>query len=76
MECEPVPWVRTSGPGPNVGAFALPSPAPYDLRGSFVLLPASEGMALLQVARQAGYSVAVCDRHEAGIVDDVDPVKL
>ena len=25
------------------------------------------------VARQAGHSVAVCDRHYAGIFDDVDP---
>ncbi len=46
---------------------------PYDLRGSFVSLLAWEGYTLLEVARQAGHSVAVCDRHYAGIFDDVDP---
>ena len=58
---------------PNAAALGLTSGVPYDLRGSFVSLLAWEGCTLLEVARQAGHSVAVCDRHYAGIFDDVDP---
>ncbi len=54
---------------PHALALGLPSPVPYDLRGSFVSLLAWEGQTLLEVARQAGHSVAVCDRHYAGIFD-------
>lgn len=58
---------------PHARAVGLPTPVPYDLRGSFVSLLAWEGHTLLEVARQAGHSVAVCDRHYAGIFEDVDP---
>ena len=58
---------------PNAAALGLTSGVPYDLRGSFVSLLAWEGYTLLEVARQAGHSVAICDRHYAGIFDDVDP---
>ena len=54
---------------PNARALGLRSPVPYDLRGSFVSLLAWEGRTLLEVARQAGHSVAVCDRHYAGIFE-------
>ncbi len=39
------------------------------MRGSWVSLLAWEGKTLLEVARQAGHSVAVCDRHYAGIFE-------
>ena len=51
---------------PHARAVGLPTPVPYDLRGSFVSLLAWEGYTLLEVARQAGHSVAVCDRHRPG----------
>jgi integrase len=60
---------------PNARAVGMPTPVPYDLRGSFVSLLAREGYTLLEVARQAGHSVAVCDRHYAGIFEDVDPAQ-
>ncbi len=60
---------------PNTVALGLAHSVPYDLRGSFVSLLAWEGYTLLEVARQAGHSVAVCDRHYAGIFEDVDPAK-
>jgi hypothetical protein len=43
---------------------------PYDLRGSFVSLLAWEGQNMLEVARQAGHPVAICERHYAGIFED------
>ena len=54
-------------------AVGLPSGVPYDLRGSFVSLLAWEGQTMLEVARQAGHSVAICERHYAGIFEDYDP---
>ncbi|HUR85104.1 MAG TPA: tyrosine-type recombinase/integrase [Solirubrobacteraceae bacterium] len=60
---------------PHATAIGLRTPIPYDLRGSFVSLLAAEGHTLLYVARQAGHSVAVCDRHYAGIFNGVDPAK-
>lgn len=60
---------------PNAAALGLTSGVPYDLRGSFVSLLAWEGYTLLEVARQAGHSVAICDRHYAGIFEDVNPAK-
>lgn len=38
-------------------------------------LLAWEGFTLLEVARQAGHSVAVCDRHYVGIFEDVNPAE-
>jgi len=58
---------------PNAAALGLTSGVPYDLRGSFVSLLAWEGQTMLEVARQAGHSVAICERHYAGIFEDYDP---
>ena len=58
---------------PNAAAVGLTSGVPYDLRGSFVSLLAWEGQNMLKVARQAGHSVAICERHYAGIFEDYDP---
>ena len=70
------PWTRADWGNwrrrvyqPNAKAVGLSSPVPYDLRGSWVSLLAWEGKTLLEVARQAGHSVAVCDRHYAGIFE-------
>jgi integrase len=76
------PWTRSAWSNwrrrvyqPNARAVGLATPIPYDLRGSFVSLLAWEGQTLLEVARQAGHSVAICDRHYAGIFNNVDPAK-
>jgi len=58
---------------PHASAIGLTSGVPYDLRGSFVSLLAWEGQTMLEVARQAGHSVAICERHCAGIFEDYDP---
>jgi hypothetical protein len=58
---------------PHAFAIGLTSGVPYDLRGSFVSLLAWEGQTMLEVARQAGHSVAICERHYAGIFEDYDP---
>jgi len=58
---------------PTATALGLASGVPYDLRGSFVSLLAWEGQTMLEVARQAGHSVAICERHYAGIFEDYDP---
>jgi len=58
---------------PNAATLGLASSVPYDLRGSFVSLLAWEGQTMLEVARQAGHSVAICERHYAGIFEDYDP---
>jgi len=70
------PWTRADWGNwrrrvyqPNAKAVGLSSSVPYDLRGSWVSLLAWEGKTLLEVARQAGHSVAVCDRHYAGIFE-------
>jgi integrase len=74
------PWTRADWGNwrrrvyqPNATAVGLSSPVPYDLRGSWVSLLAWEGKTLLEVARQAGHSVAVCDRHYAGIFEAGPP---
>jgi integrase len=58
---------------PHASSIGLTSGVPYDLRGSFVSLLAWEGQTMLEVARQAGHSVAICERHYAGIFEDYDP---
>ena len=58
---------------PHAAGVGLTSGVPYDLRGSFVSLLAWEGQTMLEVARQAGHSVAICERHYAGIFEDYDP---
>ncbi|MEA2131973.1 MAG: hypothetical protein QOJ85_4864 [Solirubrobacteraceae bacterium] len=58
---------------PHAAAVGLMSGVPYDLRGSFASLLAWEGQTMLEVARQAGHSVAICERHYAGIFEDYDP---
>lgn len=60
---------------PAAKQVGLPSSVPYDLRGSFVSLLAWEGRTMLDVARQAGHSVEICDRHYAGIFDSLDPTQ-
>ncbi|HEV7853482.1 MAG TPA: tyrosine-type recombinase/integrase [Mycobacterium sp.] len=60
---------------PHAAAVGLTSGVPYDLRGSFVSLLAWEGQTMLEVARQAGHSVAICERHYAGIFEDYDPAQ-
>ncbi len=57
---------------PAATRLGLASPVPYDLRGSFVSLLAWEGRTMLDVARQAGHSVEICDRHYAGIFEALD----
>ncbi len=76
------PWTKSAWDNwrkrvyqPAARAVGLATPIPYDLRGSFVSLLAWEGYNLLEVSRQCGHSVAVCDRHYAGIFEDVDPAK-
>jgi hypothetical protein len=58
---------------PSAATLGLASGVPYDLRGSFVSLLAWEGQNMLEVARQAGHSLAICERHYAGIFEDYDP---
>lgn len=60
---------------PAARRVGLASPVPYDLRGSFVSLLAWEGRTMLDVARQAGHSVEICDRHYAGIFESLDPTE-
>ena len=60
---------------PHAAGVGLTSGVPYDLRGSFVSLLAWEGQTMLEVARQAGHSVAICERHYAGIFEDYDPAQ-
>jgi integrase len=56
---------------PAARGVGLPDPRPYDLRGSFVSLLAWEGHTMLEVARRAGHTVQTCDRHYAGIFEDL-----
>lgn len=60
---------------PAATKVGLPSPRPYDLRGSFVSLMVWEGRNLLEVAAQAGHSVQTCEDHYARIFNDFDPAK-
>jgi integrase len=60
---------------PHAAAVGLTSGVPYDLRGSFVSLLAWEGQNMLEVSRQAGHSVAICERHYAGIFEDYEPAE-
>jgi hypothetical protein len=46
---------------PHASSIGLTSGVPYDLRGSFVSLLAWDGQTMLEVARQAGHSVAICE---------------
>jgi integrase len=58
---------------PNAAAVGLIGARPYDLRGSFVSLLIWEGQTIVEVARQAGHSVATSDRHYARMFEDFDP---
>lgn len=58
---------------PNAIAVGLDDARPYDLRGSFVSLLIWEGQTIVEVARQAGHSVATSDRHYARMFEDFDP---
>lgn len=76
------PWLETDWRNWRRRAFqpaarkvGLPSPVPYDLRGSFVSLLVWEGRNLLEVAHQAGHSVQTCEDHYARIFNDFDPAK-
>ena len=74
------PWTRSQWATwrenvfqPAARAVDLPDPRPYDLRAAFVSLLAWEGYTMLEVANQAGHSVAVCEKHYAKVFEDVDP---
>lgn len=45
---------------------------PRDLRGSYVTLRVYEGMPLTEIARHVGTSVAMLDRHYAGVIANWD----
>jgi hypothetical protein len=55
---------------PRAAAVSLTSGVPYDLHGSLGSLLAWEGQTMLEVARQAGHFVAICERHYAEIFED------
>jgi hypothetical protein len=48
----------------------VPSPCPYDLRGSFVSLLIPEGRTVIDVAAQAGHTPETCLRHYARLFHD------
>lgn len=51
----------------------LDRPRPYDLRHSFVSLLIHEGVSIVEVARQAGHSPAICLRTYAHVIEEFDP---
>ncbi len=60
----------------TLAAVGLPPNAvPYDLRAASVTLQAWAGRTMLEVARNHGHSVEICDRHYAGIFDQLDPAE-
>jgi hypothetical protein len=60
---------------PDAAAVGLTSGVPYDLRGPFVSLLVWTDQTMLEVCRQAGHSVGICQRHCAGIFEDYDPAE-
>lgn len=70
-------WRRRVFQDPDtLQAVGLASNAvPYDLRAASVTLQAWAGRTMLEVARNHGHSVEICDRHYAGIFELVDPSK-
>jgi integrase len=62
---------RTFAPAAADAGLAL---RPYDLRHSFVSLLIREGQSIVEVARQAGHSPAVCLSTYAHVFDEFDPI--
>jgi integrase len=58
---------------PAALAAGVERPRPYDLRHSFVSLLIHEGVSIVEVARQAGHSPAVCLRTYAHVIEEFDP---
>ena len=58
---------------PAAVAAGVERPRPYDLRHSFVALLIHEGVSIVEVARQAGHSPAVCLRTYAHVIEEFDP---
>jgi integrase len=56
---------------PAAAAAGAPDATPYDLRHSYVSLLIAEGKTIVQVARQAGHSPAVCLSTYAHIIDEL-----
>ena len=52
--------------------IAPPGTRPRDLRGSYVTLRVYEGMPLTEIARHVGTSIAMLDRHYAGVIANWD----
>jgi hypothetical protein len=53
---------------PDVAANRPRGTRPRDLRGSYVTLRVYEGMPLKEITRHVGTSVAMLDRHYAGVI--------
>ena len=64
---------RTFAPAAGDAGLAL---RPYDLRHSFVSLLIREGQSIVEVARQAGHSPAVCLSTYAHVFDEFDPTTV
>lgn len=58
---------------PAAATAGLDRPRPYDLRHSFVSLLIHEGVSLVEVARQAGHSPAICLRTYAHVIEEFEP---
>jgi integrase len=58
---------------PAANAAGLNEPRPYDLRHSFVSLPITEGVSIVEVARQAGHSPEECLRTYLHTFEAFDP---
>jgi integrase len=58
---------------PAALAAGVERPRPYDLRHSFVSLLIHEGVSIVEVARQAGHSPAICLRTYAHVIEEFDP---
>ena len=55
---------------PAAVAVGVPSPRPYDLRGSFASLLIQEGRTVIDVAAQASHTPETCLRHYARLFRD------
>jgi integrase len=60
---------------PAAATAGVDRPRPYDLRHSFVSLLIHEGVSIVDVARQAGHSPAVCLRTYAHVIEEFDPMQ-
>ena len=60
---------------PAAVTAGLDRPRPYDLRHSFVSLLIHEGVSIVEVARQAGHSPAICLRTYAHVIEEFEPAE-